>query len=65
MNDADSQLYLKLVNYVHAATDLAEAVEADIKAGRKMSSKTVLALSKFAAAAGRFKNVTDTLKKLN
>jgi hypothetical protein len=42
---------LNLTKYVDAVAELAATLESDIKAGDKISSKTVLALSKLVAAA--------------
>lgn len=55
----------KLVTYVNAAADLAEALESDIKRDQKVSSKTVVALSRFVSAAHTFKAVTERLGALN
>lgn len=49
MKTADT--YQRLVLYVNAASDLAESVATDIKAGREYSNVTVLKLSRFVAAA--------------
>lgn len=55
--------YLKLVKYVGAASDLAEAIEVDIKSkSRTVSTETVLALSKFVAAAHSVKKMLDTVE---
>lgn len=54
-----------LTEYVNAATDLAEAVQDDIETGEEFTSKTVLALGRFAVASQAFKNVTEQLGNLN
>lgn len=55
--------YLKLVRYVNAATDMAEALEADIKSkSRKVSDKTILALSKFISAAHAVQKLLDEVE---
>ncbi len=54
--------FQKLINYVNAATDLAESVEADVKKGKKLTSKTVLALSKFVSQANSFQKIVDQVQ---
>lgn len=50
-----------IVKYVDCAACLADAVEADVKSkGRKISSATVLALSKFITAAAVLQPLLDT-----
>ncbi len=61
-----SEDYQKLVKYVGAAHDLAESIEADIKnKTRKISSKTVLALSKFVTASHAIQNMLDHVEAAN
>jgi hypothetical protein len=50
-----------LTKYVNAASDLAEALEVDIKKGNKISTETVLRLSKFVAAAKAVSSLLDDL----
>lgn len=58
-----SKEYIKLVKYVNAATDLAEAIEADIKSkNRRVSNKTVSALSSFIAAAHAVQKLIDQVQ---
>ncbi len=52
----------ELLKYVDAANMLAACVEMDIKGAKKISSDTVLALSKFVAAAHRIKQLSDALE---
>lgn len=53
-----------LIAYVNSATDLAESLQRDIIKGREYSSATVLKLSKFVAAAERFRHVEELLSEL-
>lgn len=55
---------IKIIAYVEAATNLAEAVERDIKLpNQNITSDTVLKLSKFAVAANKFKDLLDFIEK--
>lgn len=59
-----NESYLKLIKYVNAATDMAESLERDIKAkDRKVSNDTVLALSKFVAAANSVQKMLDQVER--
>lgn len=55
--------YDKLVAYINAATDLAEAAQADLKRKSKgspiYSTSTILALNKFQKTALEMKNIID------
>lgn len=51
----------KLTAYVNAVSDLAESVERDIKNGNKISSDTVLRLSKLIAAVNKVASLIDNL----
>lgn len=46
--------------YMLRASDLAEAVEADIKTGEMISLGTVLALSKYIESEARLKKLIET-----
>ncbi len=52
-----------LLRYVDAVNMLAANVELDIKKGKKVSSDTVLALSKFLSAAHNIKGLSDALEE--
>lgn len=56
-----NKAFLDLTKYVNAGADLAESIAADIQAGSKITSKTVLALSKFSAAARDVSNMLDDM----
>lgn len=57
---------LLLLNYVNAATDLAESVEANMATkNKKLTSETIVAVSRFRAAAERFQKIIDQLHKTN
>lgn len=51
----------KISKYVNAGADLAESLEADIRAGKKITSQTVLNLSKFIAAAKEVSKLWETM----
>lgn len=50
---------LKITLYVNATADLCACLESDIKAGNKITSKTVLALSKLIKAAKEVEKLVD------
>jgi hypothetical protein len=52
-----------LADYVNTATDLAELLKEDLKKGREISDKTILALNKFQKSAHALQYVTDDLNK--
>jgi hypothetical protein len=52
-----------LLKYVDAANMMAATLEMDIKKGRTISSDTVVALSKFIAAAMHIKSLSDALEE--
>lgn len=56
---------LKLTKYVHAAADLAEGLERDIKNGKKISADTVLRLSKFISATKLVATMLDEIEAIN
>lgn len=63
---SDNPEYMKLVRYVNAATDLAEAIERDVKAkNRKVSNDTVIKLSKFTMAANLIQKMLDQVEQTN
>ncbi len=51
----------KISKYVNAGADLAESLEVDIRAGKKITSQTVLNLSKFIAAAQEVSKLWEKL----
>lgn len=53
---------IKLSKYVNAAADLAEGLEADIKLGKTVSSRTILNLSKFITAAVEVEKMLDMFR---
>lgn len=57
--------YMKLVKYVNAASDLAESVTRDIKKGKKISSQTVVHLSKFVTASHLVQKMIDQIEQTN
>lgn len=62
---SDQQEYLCLQLYVNKATDLAEAVQSDIKAGKKISTETILALAKFIKAADNVKGMLSIITEID
>ena len=54
--------FIKLLRFVNASADLAEGVERDIKNGKKISSDTVLRLSKYVSAAKSVANLLDQVE---
>lgn len=54
--------YLKLIKYVNCASELAESLQGDIKRGEKVTSNTVVKLSKFIAAAQAIQNLLDQVQ---
>ncbi len=48
---APTELQYKLVEYIDAATDMAESIRADLALNGKVSEKSTLALVKFAKCA--------------
>ena len=63
-NSTIDNAYIELAKYVNATADLAESVERDIRNGNKISSDTVLALSKLIAAAKRVENIVDMFEDI-
>lgn len=61
---SETNQYFLLKQYVDAAHDLAETIEDDIKKGKKISSKTVLQLSKFVKATQAFSKQLEVLNAL-
>lgn len=56
--------YLDLLNYVNAASDLAEHLVKEIKEKKPKHSKdTILKLNNFARAAQKIKNLVDQLEQ--
>lgn len=62
---SEYKLQSKLLDYVNAATDLAESVKLNIKHSKKgvavIDDKTALALNKFMTAANALKDLPDQL----
>jgi len=56
--------YIKLRQYVEAASNLAEQLTKDIKEGRIINNDTVLKLSKFYAAAERIAKEIRILQEI-
>ncbi len=54
MSEPSTASQQRLFDYLQAALKLAQAVEADVANGKKLSSATVVQLSKFMLAAKRF-----------
>lgn len=54
MNEPSTVSQQRLFDYLQAALKLAQAVEVDVANGKKLSSATVVQLSKFMLAAKRF-----------
>ena len=54
-----------LAMYVNKATDLAEAVKADIQKKGYISNKTILALNAFITAANNVRDLTYLIEKVN
>lgn len=54
---------LLLADYVNFATDLAEFLKEDLKKGREISDKSIIALNKFQKSALALKSVTDDINK--
>lgn len=59
------KLELLLENYIHKASDLAEAVKVNIKQNNKIDNKTILALNDFIIAANDIAFFTDKLTESN
>lgn len=53
-----------LISYVETASALAESLQRDIIKGREYSNRTVLCLTKFVAAAERFRHVEELLRAM-
>lgn len=60
-----SNSYQRLVDYVEAATDLAEAAREDLLVGDSYSDDTVGALSRFVAASFNMKDLLDQIEDKN
>jgi len=65
MNDNDKLNMIRLQQYVNKASDLAEAVQAEIKTNGTMSMKVVLALHDFQKAADRVKKMLVIFEELS
>jgi hypothetical protein len=57
--------YLKLTAYVNRASELAECVQADLKAGQKISTKTIAALARFIKAADNVKDMLEEITEID
>ena len=57
-----SELQEKLVQYMNAATDLAEQMRADLQKGDEYSNETVLKLSQFKQHAEKLQSFVDMLE---
>ena len=57
---------IHLIEYVGAASDLAESLQGDIKSGKRTySNETIIKLSKFVAAAERFRHILDLIDEVS
>lgn len=65
MQDVAEIDYIKIVKYVNAAADLAEAMQADIKKGDKYTTKTITALARFFRASQEVTKFFDMVEKDN
>jgi hypothetical protein len=57
--------YLKLTAYVNRASELAECLQADLKAGNKITTKTVNALARFIKAADNVRDMLETITEID
>lgn len=57
--------YIKIVKYVNAAADLAEAMQADVRKGDKYTTRTITALARFFASAQALTKFLDMIEKDN
>lgn len=55
----------KLINYVNAATDLAESLKQDLKDGREISDESISYLSKFYKAAQEASKMLDLVEAVS
>jgi len=54
-----------LIEYVGTASDLAESLQGDIRSGKRTySNETIVKLSKFVAAAERFRHILDLIDQV-
>ena len=66
VNDDSNADRLRLIEYINAATDLAEGVQGDIKSDKKTySNETIIKLSKFIASANRFRHILDLVDQVS
>jgi len=65
MQDVAEIDYIKIVKYVNASADLAEAMQADIKKGDKYTTKTITALARFFRASQEVTKFIDMVEKDN
>ena len=56
------ELQAMLIDYMNAATELAESVRADLRKGDQYSNETVLRLSEFKALAEKVQGFVDMLE---
>ncbi len=57
--------YQKLLKYVYAAADLADSATKDLTRGKKYTTETILALSKFISEHNSFQKLVDEVQKSN
>ena len=62
---SEREHYLKLKRYVDSAAALAAQVQKDIEAGKKISTQTVLKLSKYVSASNDYAKYLDLLNSIN
>jgi len=68
MSDEYNSEYQKLLKYVYAAADLADAMAKDLTKGRgkaRYTDQTVIALSKFVSEHNSFQKLVDQIQKSN
>jgi len=58
-----NDLQYKLIDYMDAATDLAESVIQDLRRNGKVSEETVIKLSQFRAKAEAIQKFVDMINK--
>lgn len=55
--------YIEIINYVTAASNLAEQLQGDIIKGDKISIETIVLLSKFHSAANKMSKLIDMVNQ--
>ncbi len=61
MSPKTNQMYMAITKYVNAGCDLAEQIERDIKEGREVSDRTIIALSLFKDAIEAVEGTLDDI----